>query len=128
VAVIVVALTVEAVVAPIEVLLMVEAAVGFTVNAPAGLIVTVPVPVGLMAMFALAGLRVTVELAVNVVAETVPPDWLVDVLAEMDELQENPVFVVHVSALVAPEQLGIENAAKFAVPLVAFASTVLVAV
>jgi hypothetical protein len=68
---------VEAVVAPIDVLLIVLAAVGLIVKAPTGLIVTVPVPVGLIAMFALAGDNVTVLLAVSVVNDpafaAVPP-------------------------------------------------------
>jgi hypothetical protein len=38
---------VEAVVAPIEVLLIVDAATGLIVKAPVGLMATVPVPVGL---------------------------------------------------------------------------------
>jgi hypothetical protein len=71
---------VEAVVAPIEVLLMVDAVVGLIVNAPAGLIATVPVPVGLNVIAALDPLKPTVELAdsvvnapvVGVVAPTVP--------------------------------------------------------
>lgn len=49
---------VDRVVAPIDVLLIVEAAVGAIVNAPAGLIVTVPVPVGDIAVFKLAPLTV----------------------------------------------------------------------
>jgi len=56
-----------AVVAPMDALLIVLAAVGLIVNAPAGLIVTVPVPVGLIATFAEAGLNVTVPVAVIVV-------------------------------------------------------------
>jgi len=58
---------VEAVVAPIEVLLMVDAVVGLIVNAPAGLIATVPVPVGLIVIAALDPLKPTVELADSVV-------------------------------------------------------------
>jgi hypothetical protein len=54
-------------VTPIEVLLIVDAVVGLIVNAPAGLIATVPVPVGLIATAALVGLSVIVELAVRVV-------------------------------------------------------------
>lgn len=68
---------VVAVVAPMDVLLIVLAAVGLIVNAPAGLIVTVPVPVGEMAIFALAGDSVTAPDADNVVklpaAAAVPP-------------------------------------------------------
>jgi hypothetical protein len=56
---------VEAVVAPIDVLLIVLAAVGLIVKAPTGLIVTVPVPVGLIATFALAGDSVTAPATVS---------------------------------------------------------------
>lgn len=57
---------------PIEVLLMVLAAVGLTVSAPAGEIVTVPVPVGEITTAALAGERVTAPDAPNVVKLPVP--------------------------------------------------------
>jgi hypothetical protein len=64
---------VDAVVAPILVLLIVLAAAGLIVKAPVGLIATVPVPLGLIVTVVFAGLRVTVELALSVVALTGPP-------------------------------------------------------
>jgi hypothetical protein len=48
-------------------LLIVLAAVGFSVNVPAGLIATVPVPVGLIVTVLLAGLNVTALDAESVV-------------------------------------------------------------
>jgi len=56
-----------AVEAPMLMLLIVLAAVGFSVNVPAGLIATVPVPVGLIVTVELAGLSVTALDAVSVV-------------------------------------------------------------
>jgi len=67
---------VDRVLAPMLVLLIVLAAVGLIVNAPAGLIVTVPVPVGLIVTLALAGLNPTVELASRVV--NAPVERVVD--------------------------------------------------
>lgn len=62
-----VAFTAAGVVTPIEVLLIVLAAVGLMVSAPTGLIATVPVPVGEIATAALAGESVTAPEAVRVV-------------------------------------------------------------
>jgi hypothetical protein len=128
-----------AVVAPMDVLLIVLAAVGLMVRAPAGLIVTVPVPVGLIVTFALAGEKVTVLLAVKVVnapepgvplpiapgaAKVAPPS----VAALIAELQPKPVFVVQIKAFVAALHPPIAKAVTFAVPLVALPSTVFVAI
>jgi hypothetical protein len=77
----VVNLPVAAVVAPTEVLFIVDAAVGLIVKAPAGLIATVPVPDGEIVTATFAGDNVTVLDAVRVVAETVPPVKLVAVVA-----------------------------------------------
>ena len=66
-----------ATVTPIDVLLIVDAAVGLIVNAPTGLIVTVPVPVGDIVTFKEAGDKLIVPVPVKVVnapaAATVPP-------------------------------------------------------
>ena len=59
--------------APILVLLIVLADDGFIVKAPAGLIVTVPVPVGLNATLAFAGLAVNAPVNVPEVAVNTPP-------------------------------------------------------
>ena len=68
----VVNLPAAAVVTPIEVLLIVLAAVGFTVKAPTGEIATVPVPLGDIATAAFAGDKVTAALAVKVVNDPGP--------------------------------------------------------
>jgi hypothetical protein len=87
-----------AVVTPMDVLLIVLAAVGLIVKAPAGLMVTVPVPVGLIATLAEAGLSVTVPVAVIVVnrpaaAVVTPMDKLLMVPAVAGLIVTNPVPV-----------------------------------
>ena len=94
-----------AVVAPIAVLSIVLAAVGFTVSAPTGEIVTVPVPIGEIATAADAGESVTAPDAPSVVKApnpaVVPPMAPGDanvaplsVEALTVELQPMPVDVV----------------------------------
>ena len=93
------------VLAPILVLLIVLAVDGLIVNAPAGLIATVPVPVGLIVTFALLGLNPTVELASNVVkfppARVVPPIvtlFIVPVAADVNVIAPVPEGVIETPA------------------------------
>ena len=88
-----------AVVTPIDVLLIVLAAVGLIVKAPAGLMVTVPVPVGLIATLADAGLNVVVLDADRVVKEPVlavvaPMDALLIVLAAVGLIVNAPAGLI----------------------------------
>jgi hypothetical protein len=108
---------VDAVVAPIEVLLIVDAVVGLIVNAPAGLIATVPVPDGLIATAKLAGLKVTAPVAVSVV--NAPVEAVVAPTVPLMFIEAVPVRLVTV-----PE-LGVPNAPPLVNGVVPFDAAVM---
>ena len=104
-----------AVVTPIDVLLIVLAAVGLIVKAPAGLMVTVPVPVGLIATLADAGLNVVVLDADRVVKEPVlavvaPMDALLIVLAAVGLIVNAPAGLI----VTVPVPVGLISTAALA--------------